>query len=67
MVLIGHRSPLTDCVRPFGRRNACSLYIVPTEKTFCLGGISGRVTPVPIPNTVVKPAGADGSQGGESR
>ena len=31
------------------------------------GGHSGGVTPVPIPNTAVKPAGADDTPTGESR
>ena len=31
------------------------------------GGHSGGVTPVPIPNTAVKPAGADDTPKGESR
>lgn len=31
------------------------------EKTQCLGAFCGGGTPVPIPNTAVKPASADGS------
>ena len=51
---------------------ACSV-MVSLPKSFALrhrtipGGHSGGVTPVPIPNTAVKPAGADDTPTGESR
>ena len=53
---------------------ACSVMVsLPKNVSYVLlhrtipGGHSGGVTPVPIPNTAVKPAGADDTPKGESR
>ena|ERR1043165_7787879 len=51
---------------PIGTWNRARSVVLITTKFFP-GDHSGRATPVPIPNTAVKPARADDSPKGESR
>ena len=64
------RGLTTICTNYSGRARRC--YALPQRHSILIviafaGGYSGGATPVPIPNTVVKPSSADGTDLGTDR